>query len=183
MKAGLPLLAMSIALAACVPATSGPAPAPIARPRPPVIEAVAPPAPLPATPPSANWMDAPATPGTWEYRRGPLGTIATFAADQPYGVVLICPAAALGLVQLGVSTTGPGQRSVLIRTETAERTLLTRPGTETGPRVAMAEIPAADPLLDAMALSKGRFAVEVEGAAPVYLPSYAEVSRVIEDCR
>ncbi len=40
-----------------------------------------------------------------------------------------------------------------------------------------------DPLLDAMALSKGRFAVEVEGEAPLYLPSYAEVSRVIEDCR
>jgi hypothetical protein len=34
-----------------------------------------------------------------------------------------------------------------------------------------------------MALSKGRFAVEVDGEAPLYLPSYAEVSRVIEDCR
>jgi len=38
-------------------------------------------------------------------------------------------------------------------------------------------------LLDAMALSKGRFAVELEGEAALYLPAWAEVSRVIEDCR
>lgn len=130
-----------------------------------------------------TWMDAPATPGKWDYRRGPSGSIATFAADQPYGVVLVCPADAPGLVLLGVSISGPGQRRVHIRTETAERTMVTRPGTDTGARVAMVEIPASDPLLDAMALSKGRFAVEVDGLSPLYLPSYAEVSRVIEDCR
>lgn len=42
---------------------------------------------------------------------------------------------------------------------------------------------ARDPLLDAMAFSRGRFAVEVPGSAPLYIPSWAEVSRVIEDCR
>ena len=148
-----------------------------------MIVAVPPPPPLPAGPAVANWMDAPATPGNWEYRRGPLGSIATFAADQPYGVVLQCPAGASGIVLLGVSITGPGERQVRVRTETAERTLVTRPGNGTGPRVAIAEIASGDPLLDAIALSKGRFAVEVAGAAPLYLPSWAEVSRVIEDCR
>jgi hypothetical protein len=44
-------------------------------------------------------------------------------------------------------------------------------------------IPARDPLLDAMAFSKGRFAVEVTGGAPLYVPAYPEVTRVIEDCR
>ncbi len=40
-----------------------------------------------------------------------------------------------------------------------------------------------DPLLDAMAITRGRFAVEVEGETPLYLPAWAEVTRVIEDCR
>jgi len=40
-----------------------------------------------------------------------------------------------------------------------------------------------DPLLDAMAFSRGRFAVEVLGLEPLYVPSWPEVSRVVEDCR
>jgi len=182
MKAALPALLSILALAACVPAAKAP-PAPAASPRPPMIEAVPPRPSLPVSPLVTNWMDAPATPGNWEYRRGPLGSMATFAADQPYGVALQCPAGASGIVLLGVSITGPGERQVRVRTETAERTLVTRPGSGTGARVAFAEIASGDPLLDAMALSKGRFAVEVAGAAPLYLPSWAEVSRVIEDCR
>lgn len=185
MKAALLFVAASLALASCAPAAKAPS-ATTARapaPRVPMIEAVPPPRPLPVMPLVTGWMDQPATPGTWEYRRGPLGTIATFAADQPYGVVLVCPADAPGLVLFGVSISGPGERGVHIRTETADRPLRTRPGTDTGARMAMVEIAANDPLLDAMALSKGRFAVEVDGYAPLYLPSHAEVSRVIEDCR
>lgn len=44
-------------------------------------------------------------------------------------------------------------------------------------------LPARDPLLDAMAFSRGRFAVEAAGTAALYIPSWTEVSRVIEDCR
>ena len=40
-----------------------------------------------------------------------------------------------------------------------------------------------DPMLDAMAFSRGRFVIEAEGLSPVYAPSWPEVSRVIEDCR
>jgi hypothetical protein len=47
----------------------------------------------------------------------------------------------------------------------------------------MASVSAYDPLLDAIALSKGRFAVEVEGETTLYLPTWAEVSRLVEDCR
>jgi hypothetical protein len=34
-----------------------------------------------------------------------------------------------------------------------------------------------------MAYSRGRFAVEINGLPTLYLPSWAEVGRVIEDCR
>lgn len=40
-----------------------------------------------------------------------------------------------------------------------------------------------DPLLDQMAFSRGRFTLEVAGLPALYLPSWPEVSRVIEDCR
>lgn len=42
---------------------------------------------------------------------------------------------------------------------------------------------ARDPQLDAMAFSRGRFALISPAAMPLYLPSWAEVGRVIEDCR
>lgn len=50
-------------------------------------------------------------------------------------------------------------------------------------RVIVVTLPARDPLLDAMAFSRGRFAIEAAGLAPLYVPSWPEVSRVIEDCR
>ena len=51
------------------------------------------------------------------------------------------------------------------------------------PATIVARVPARDPLLDAMAFSKGRFAIEIAGLPTLYAPSWAEVTRVIEDCR
>jgi len=42
---------------------------------------------------------------------------------------------------------------------------------------------ARDPLLDAIAFSRGRFALEAAGLETLYLPAWPELSRVIEDCR
>jgi hypothetical protein len=39
-----------------------------------------------------------------------------------------------------------------------------------------------DQILDAMAYSRGRIAVEA-GAQKVAIPSWAEITRVVEDCR
>lgn len=46
-----------------------------------------------------------------------------------------------------------------------------------------AELPADDPLLDEIAFSRGRFTVEGEGLAPLFLPTWPEPARVIDDCR
>ena len=40
-----------------------------------------------------------------------------------------------------------------------------------------------DGTFDKIAFSRGRFAIEAPGAAPIAVPGWAEVSRVIEDCR
>ena len=69
-----------------------------------------------------------------------------------------------------------------LRTETQDRTLQARPGTGQAP-LSVAVVAARDPLLDAIALTRGRFAVETPGQPTLYLPAWAEVTRVIEDCR
>ena len=42
---------------------------------------------------------------------------------------------------------------------------------------------ARDPLLDAMIFSRGRFAVEAGALPTLYLPSWPEMGKVVEDCR
>jgi hypothetical protein len=46
-----------------------------------------------------------------------------------------------------------------------------------------ADLMTYDPLLDAIAFSRGRFGVSVSGTTPLVVPAWAEVARVIEDCR
>jgi hypothetical protein len=166
--AGSAALAL-VSLGACVPApepTPAPAPAPPApAPRP---------TPAPAPPPFAgNWMDAPLTPGDWRY----AGGTATFAG--PEGSVLLtmrCTGGAVVIDRAGVATGAP---SFVVRSETVSRSLnATNAGGSTS-----ASLPAQDSLLDAIAFSKGRFAVENAGLPTLYIPSYPEVTRVIEDCR
>ena len=69
-----------------------------------------------------------------------------------------------------------------IQTSTLSRTLSAQ--AEPGPPPVIAlTLAARDGLLDAMAFSRGRFAVETAGLPTLYVPSWTEVSRVIEDCR
>lgn len=68
---------------------------------------------------------------------------------------------------------------MIIRTETAERT---QPARLSGMLV-RARLDPRDPLLDAIAFSKGRFAVEATGVPALYIPPYPEITRAIEDCR
>ncbi len=42
---------------------------------------------------------------------------------------------------------------------------------------------ASDGVLDQMAYSRGKIGVEAQGAAPLGLPAWAEIARVVEDCR
>jgi hypothetical protein len=123
-------------------------------------------------------MDAPLTPGDWSYRSG----MATFGdpGAQPR-LVLRCdrPGGAVEIIRAG-SAVAALPMGVL--TEFQARSLDAVPA-RSDPASIVAQVPAHDPLLDAMALSKGRFAIEIAGLQTLYLPSYPEVTRVIEDCR
>jgi hypothetical protein len=72
--------------------------------------------------------------------------------------------------------------SLTITTSTLTRPLVADPQSGGETRLVV-RVPARDPLLDAMAFSRGRWRIEAEGRASLTVPSWPEVARVIEDCR
>lgn len=167
----LPLVPL-LAVSACVPASPPPAPPP----SPPVAAAPAPP-PAPALGP--DWRDWPLTPGGWSYRREARGPVARFGqAGGEAALTLRCD-----LTERRLYLSAPGSdASATVRTSSTTRALPLRPIAGAQPRAAAALAPT-DPLLDAMAFSRGRFTVERPGRAPLVAPAHAEVGRVVEDCR
>ena len=140
------------------------------------------PAPRPAPPPPADWRDAPQTPGDWRWSALSGSSQAAYGlAGAPPLVTLTCdlPSRTVLLARPGDAV---GAEPMTVRTTFSLRLLSSDPAAGR-PGWITARLAARDPLLDAMAFSRGRFMVEVAGLAPLYLPSWSEVSRVIEDCR
>ncbi|MCX7675931.1 MAG: hypothetical protein N2Z59_00955 [Alteraurantiacibacter sp.] len=178
-------LIATLVLAGCIPPASNVPPSPqaeaAAEPEP-VLPPAAPETAGPATAAAplhpANWADQPQTAGDWRWRSTGAESIAEFA--DPAGAMLarlVCTADKQML--LTVSNSYPQASGLKVRTETQDRQL------ETTARADWLEsrLSARDTLLDAIAFSRGRFALEVQGGLALYLPSYPELTRVIEDCR
>ncbi|WP_322965847.1 hypothetical protein [Sphingomonas fuzhouensis] len=158
------------ALSGCIPAAPRPEapPPPRQEPRP-----VAP-APRPIL--GADWRDWPLTPGDWRYQRTATGSVATFGTGGVTRLTLACDLRTRQ-VRLGRPASVAG--TVTIRTSSTTKAVAAR-AVASGAELVL---PAADPLLDAMAFSRGRFTLEQQGQVPLVIPAYAEIGRVIEDCR
>ena len=180
-------LGLTFALAACIPPSPEPSPAPE---RTPAVQDPVPQISLPAAGPDpayANWMDAPRTPGDWSYNDFGFGTQAFYSDESSMRFVMQClvedPASRTKRIAIGRPGNFPETTQFRIKTETAERAFTARPFSFGPTSGAAVFLNANDPVFDAMALSKGRFAVETPGLPTLYLPAWAEVTRVIEDCR
>ena len=169
MRFRLSLILLALA-GGCAPATKRPVAPPVA----------AAPAPVAARPAPADWRDRPATPGLWTYAADERGSVAKFG--QPGADAIAVLRCDVRQRRLFLSLAGTGAPPVTVRTSSMTRELLTG-ATGGRPPYHAALLPAADPLLDAIAFSRGRFALEESGAAPLALPAWAELGRVIEDCR
>ncbi len=171
----LALASLSV-LAGCA---TVPPPAPVPAPPRPVPQPPAPaPAPVPAPPPpSSDWRDWPAAAGNWTYRSDARGSVASFGlrTDAPE-FTLRCDGATR---QIRLSRRGVTAGAITLRTSTTLRALTAR--AEGGEMVVT--LAATDPILDAMGYSRGRFVVEMPPLAPLVVPTWAEVQRVVEDCR
>ena len=123
------------------------------------------PAPLPV-----NWRAAPLHAGTWLYRTVPGGSEALFQTNLGVQFTIRCTLATRRVSFL--RTGAPPTMLLRIMTTTSERTL------PVGNTVA-----SFDPVLDAIAFSRGRLAVAAAPAPMLVMPSWAEPARAIEDCR
>ena len=172
-------LALAAGLAALTAAcVSPPRPVPVAVP---VHVPMPPPRPAPPPPP-ADWRDAPPTPGDWRWS-GTSGTSqASFGAAGAAPLVTLTCERAARMVLLERAGAATGSVPITVRT-TFNLRLLTSDPAISRPGWITARLTPRDPLLDAIAFSRGRFTVEVAGMPALYLPSWPEISRVIEDCR
>ncbi|MBD0273988.1 MAG: hypothetical protein ICV73_18930 [Acetobacteraceae bacterium] len=148
---------------------SVPPPAPAPAPAPPPVR----PAPPPPPPPLA-WQDAPLSPGDWSFRDGGAQSAATYGAQAPALIVSCGADRRISLVRPGASGA-----ALTLRTTNGERALA---ASMTADGLA-ATLVASDPLLDALAFSRGRIAIEAAGTPLLIVPSWPEPARVIEDCR
>lgn len=152
-----------------------PAPTPAAPPyrpasRPPVT-----------APPSNDWRDVPATPGTWRLVESPAGASASFANGL---LTIRCDRAAntVTLSRTDSTPPAPGDQTVVAARITTSELVRSLSATSAFGTIRVA-FPARDSTLDAIAFSRGRFLFEVQGRQPLYVPSWTEISRVVEDCR
>lgn len=166
---------------------------------PPRTMAVARPQPSPAT--GTDWRDAPLAAGSWSLRLAPAGSEAAFGpAAAPAQLVLRCDPAARR-VRLAVPSAIAGRAAtaatMIITTSSQSRRLAGL----AGPATVEAQLAAGDPLLDAIAFSRGRWTLSLAGSvspagslvpagtgAPagarmLVLPISAEAARIVEDCR
>ncbi|MEJ6010866.1 hypothetical protein [Novosphingobium aquae] len=132
------------------------------------------PPPIVTRPPSADWRNMPRSAGDWSWSREGQTSIARYG--RLFSIACSLPDRGIALMLASPATSS--QPMVITATST-RGTLSAEP--ESGQLIA--RLPAGDPLIDAMAFSRGRFMVEAGTAAPLYLPSWPEISRVAEDCR
>ena len=138
--------------AACVPRAAPPAPAPAP---PPPAPPPPPPPPRPPPPP-VNWKDAPLSPGDWRYREGGRQAAARhFPVRGRQSRSLRCD----GGGSVGLVAHGQPAPALSIHTSYGERRLPRRRSHEPD----RSRLAAADPLLDQIAFSRGRFLVQAEG--------------------
>ena len=118
-------------------------------------------------------------PGNWAYAANADGSEAVFAdANNQPQLSLRCVRSIRRVVVSKPATAAAPTLSVWSSTATK-----TFPATyDAGTARVTAQIANWDPILDAVAFSRGRFAVATN-AQPLVVPSWSDISRIVEDCR
>lgn len=156
-----------------------PEPTPVAAP--PASAPAPSPAPPPAPEPTGEWTERTATSGEWVYRRDDRGSLALFGpAGSAALLTLRCelPARRMFLTRASAAS---AQVPLTIRTTSGLGSFTAQPTGGTPPYIGIALQPT-DIILDRLIYSRGRFLVE-GGGAPLVVPSWPEIARVVEDCR
>ena len=118
--------------------------------------------------------------GAWSHRVIPSGSEARFldAAARPQ-MTLTCHRASR-IVTLAKAASGAAP-FLQVWTTSLSRNLPASFNPATGQL--RASLSAGDPLLDALAMSRGRIAIGIAGQAAMVAPVWGEIGRVVEECR
>jgi hypothetical protein len=134
--------------------------------------------------PEVNWIDRAATPGDWSYRQDTAGSAALFSAGSAgtrFAIRCDRSERRIRFERAGLLDPGASARLTVMTTAGSASYALGNAG-GTPPMVA-ATVAATDPFLDRLVYTRGRFLVQVTGTDDLVLPGWAEVARVVEDCR
>jgi len=128
----------------------------------------------------ADLTTTPTVAGEWVYSQATDGSEAVFKdANSNPQLWLHCTRVTR---QVTVSRPASAPASTLnIWTSTTQQSLPASYDAQTG-RVSLSKW-AFEPLWDAMAFSRGRIGVAVGSDAPIVVPPWEEVARLVEDCR
>ena len=136
--------------------------------------------PLQAQTTGADFSYSPVSPGSWAYRSVTGGSEAAFVDGTGTIRMVVACGKLTRLVTLSRISAAPAA-TLSFWTSSATRNLSSRFDQPSG-RI-IAQVGAMDPLLDALAFSRGRFAVSMPGMAALIMPAGTEIAHVVEDCR
>jgi hypothetical protein len=172
------LILPALFVASCSGAKIVPAPRPVVQPP---VKAV--PVTVPATlrQPAGHWTDWPLSAGNWVYRTDDRGSIAYFGETGRNALVTLRCDKGRGRVYLSRAGAALDNKMV-IRTSSESKTMAAA-ATGTTPLYLASDITPTDPILAAISYSRGRIAIETGGDVNIAVPVWAEINRVIEDCR
>jgi hypothetical protein len=129
---------------------------------------------------SADFTTAMPLPGSWNYAPTSDGSQATFVDRSARTQLTIHCTRATRRVSIGKPATGAAP-FLFVWTSTQSRNALASFNPATARLTA--DLAAFDPLLDAIAFSRGRVAFSVTGTPALVVPAWSEIARVVEDCR
>ena len=133
-----------------------------------------------AAPTETNLEYATPIAGDWTYAQVSGGSEATFANKAKLPQVAIRCTRATRKVQI-LKAASAAAPSLWVWTSSRQQIL---PATfDAASARVVAELGAYDPLLDAIASSRGRVGLSTPGVAALVVPPWPEVGHVIEDCR
>jgi hypothetical protein len=134
-----------------------------------------------AAPAIADMSYATPLPGTWSWSQTAGGSEVTFADASARPQLTIRCTRLSRFVTISRPASAAAAPSLSVWTGTLKRNLPAKFDPATA-RLS-ADLTPFDPLLDAIAFSRGRFAIGIAGQPPLVVPAWADVARLVEDCR
>ena len=120
------------------------------------------------------------TAGSWAYQSVAGGSNARFIDTGGIARLILQCTRATRTVTIAQTSAAPSA-TLLVWTSSMSRSLPSK--FEANAMRVAAQLTMMDPLLDAIAFSRGRIAVQLAGSPALVVPTSPEAARIVEDCR